>query len=98
MDVSIAVSLELEAHPQPGMPEDRAGNRPGRVPDDVVDVGDARGEEVLPPLDGRRKREAEEDGEDVRLHRRPVDAVKKDEGEESPRREQHDVAEDGDED
>src|SRR4051794_15098662 len=78
---------EFEADAFPEMAEDRADQRAGGVPDDVVDVGDSVGEEVLPPLDRAGEGEAEQDGQNVRLQRRPIDRVERDEEQESPRHE-----------
>src|SRR5436853_6683064 len=94
---SIAASLELESNAQPGVAEDGAGDGAGGVPDDVIDVGDARREEVLPRFDRGGERESEKNRQHVRLHGRTIDRVERDEGEESPRQEQQDVADDRDE-
>src|ERR1041384_6955665 len=91
---SISASLELASGAQPRVAENRAEARAHGVPDDVVHVGDARGEKVLPSLDHRGEGESEKNGEDVRLHRRPIDAVKRDEREEAPRQKEDDVADD----
>src|SRR3954451_3649400 len=78
---------EFEANAFPQVAEDRADQRAGGVPDDVVDVGDSVGEEVLPPFDRAGEGEAEEDRQNVRLQRRPIDRVERDEEQEPPRHE-----------
>src|SRR5579884_233403 len=72
-------SIEFEAEPHPQVRQDRAGERTGAVPDDVIDVGDAVRQKVLAGLDEARERQAAEDREDVRLDRRTVDGVERDE-------------------
>src|SRR3954452_23112193 len=66
---------EFEADAFPEVAEDRADQGTGGVPDDVVDVSDAVGEEVLPPFDRTGEGEAEEDGQNVRLQCRPIERV-----------------------
>src|SRR4051795_11052538 len=58
---------EFEADAFPQVAEYRADQRAGGVPDDVVDVGDAVGEEVLPSFNRAGECEAEKDGQNVRL-------------------------------
>src|SRR5438093_36138 len=72
-------SCEFESDALAQMAEDGAGQGAGGVPDDVVHVGHARGEEVLPPLDGAGESQAEQDCEYVRLQRRALDGVQGDE-------------------
>src|SRR5260370_25647770 len=80
------------------MRQDRAGQRAGRIPNNVVDVGHSRRQEVLPGLDGAREGQTEQDREDVRLHGRAVDRAERDEHQESPRHEQQDVRDQRDDD
>src|ERR1700674_1706097 len=55
--------VEFEAEAQAQVGEDRAGQRAGCVPNNVVDVGHARWQEVLAGLDGARECQAQQDGE-----------------------------------
>src|ERR1044071_4997782 len=91
---SISASLELESDAQTRVPENRAECGARGVPDDVVHVGAARREKVLPAFDYGGEGETEQNREDVRLHGRPLDAVERDEREEAPWEKQHDVADD----
>src|SRR5689334_21202850 len=95
MELSLS---ELVPYAFAEMAENRADEGAGRVPDDVVDVRDARGEEVLVGLDRARQREPEKEGQDIRLDRRTIDRVQRDEHQKTPWNEQKHVPDDGDED
>ena len=76
------------------MRQDRAGKRADAIPDDVVDVRNAVGEKVLPRLDEARERHAEKHRQHVRLDRRPLQRVERDEQQKSERYEQEKVHDD----
>src|SRR5947208_11351503 len=88
------LSREFESDALAQMAEDGAGQGAGGVPDDVVHVGHARGEEVLPRLDGASEGQAEQDCEYVSLQRRPLDGVQGDEEKEAKGNEQQNVRHD----
>jgi len=84
-------SIELEAQPHAEMCEDRAGQHPDAIPNNVVDVGDAVRQKVLPCLDRAGKSQTGEEREDVGLNGRPLDRVEGDEQQETKRHKEQNI-------
>src|SRR5579864_8694851 len=80
--------VKLDPQPHAQVREDGAEECAHAVPDDVIDVRDATGEEVLERLDQAGEGQAAEGCQDVRLQRGALDAIERDEEKEAEGHEQ----------